>query len=206
MIKETTVTGKSVEEAVAAGAAELGYEVGNVEYEVLKEARKGILGIGSSDATVRVFHNETRGETAKTFIETMLSDMAIDATVGITEDDEGAKLEISGESLGLLIGKHGDVLDAVQALATIVANKDNDEFYRISVDVEGYREKRAEALRALARRMSERVLKTRRNYTLEPMNAYERRIIHSEVQNIAGVTTYSIGQDSNRKIVIAIER
>ncbi len=206
MIKETTVTAKSVDEAVAAGAAELGYEVGNVQYEVLREARKGILGIGSSDAEVRVYHEETRGEQALAFIKTMLSDMEIDAQTEISEDEEGAKIAISGESLGLLIGKHGDVLDAIQALATIVANKDNDDFYRVSVDVEGYREKRAESLRGLARRVSERVLKTRRNFTLEPMNAYERRIIHSEVQTIAGVTTYSIGQDSNRKIVIAIER
>ncbi len=206
MIKETTVTAKSVEEAVAAGAAELGYSVGSVEYEVLKEARKGILGIGSSDAEVRVYHEVSRGEQALEFIKTMLADMEIDAESVITEDEEGAKIAISGDNLGLLIGKHGDVLDAIQALATIVANKDNDDFYRISVDVEGYREKRAEALRGLARRVADRVLKTRRNFTLEPMNAYERRIIHSEVQTISGVTTYSIGQDSNRKIVIAIEK
>ncbi len=207
MIKETTVTGKTVEEAVAAGAAELGYDVGNVEYEVLKEARKGILGIGSSDATVRVYHSETKAEQAKAFIETMLADMGVDASVVLSsEDGEGAKIDVTGEGLGLLIGKHGDVLDAIQSLATIVANKGNDEFYRISVDVEGYREKRAEALRALARRVADRVLRTRRSFTLEPMNAYERRIIHSEVQTIEGVTTYSIGQDAARKIVIAIDR
>ncbi len=206
MIKETTVAGKTVEEAVATGAAELGYGTDNVKYEVLKEARKGILGIGSSDASVRVYHEVTRGEMAKEFIETMLADMAVEADISLSEDEDGAKIQITGENLGLLIGKHGDVLDAIQSLATIVANKDNDDFYRISVDVEGYREKRAESLRALARRVSERVLKTRRSFTLEPMNAYERRIIHSEVQNIEGVTTYSIGQDAARKIVIAIDR
>ena len=209
MIKETTVSAKTVELAVEKGAAELGYTVEKVQYEVIEQARKGILGIGSSDAVVKVFHEETPAEIANSFITTLLDNMGISADIDLNkEDEEGASIEITGEDLGLLIGKHGDVLDAVQYLATLAANKDRDkdDFYRISVDVEGYREKRAEALRALARRMADKVLRSRRNYTLEPMNAYERRIIHSEVQNIEGVTTYSVGQDADRKIVISLEK
>lgn len=209
MIKETTVSAKTVELAVEKGAAELGYTVEKVQYEVIEQARKGILGIGSSDAVVKVFHEETPAEIANSFITTLLDNMGISADIDLNkEDEEGASIEITGEDLGLLIGKHGDVLDAVQYLATLAANKDRDkdDFYRISVDVEGYREKRAEALRALARRMADKVLRSRRNYTLEPMNAYERRIIHSEVQNIDGVTTYSVGQDADRKIVISLEK
>ncbi len=209
MIKETTVSAKTVELAVEKGAEELGYSVEKVNYEVLEEAKKGILGIGSSNAKVRVYHEDTPAEIANDFIVTLLGNMGVDANVAITdENEEGVMIEITGENLGLLIGKHGDMLDAVQYLATLAANKDRDkdDFYRISVDVEGYREKRAEALRALARRMADKVLRSRRNYTLEPMNAYERRIIHSEVQLIEGVTTYSVGQDADRKIVISLEK
>ncbi len=207
MIKETTVSAKTVELAVEEGAAKLGYGVDKVAYEVIEEGRKGILGIGSSNAVVRVYHEETPAEKAFDFVKTMLDNMGISADISLTEETEdSALISINGDDLGILIGKHGDVLDAVQYLATLAANKDLKDFYRIAVDVEGYREKRAETLRSLARRMAERVLKTRRNYTLEPMNAYERRIIHSEIQQIDGVTTYSVGQDSDRKIVISLEK
>lgn len=209
MIKETTVSAKTVDLAVQMGAEELGYGVEKVKYEVIEEGKKGILGIGSSNAVVRVYHEDTPTEIAMNFIGTLLENMGVNASVAVkAEDDEGVQIEITGENLGLLIGKHGDMLDSVQYLATLAANKDRDkdDFFRISVDVEGYREKRAEALRALARRMADRVLRSRRNYTLEPMNAYERRIIHSEIQLIEGVTTYSIGQDVDRKIVISLEK
>jgi len=209
MIKETTVSAKTVDLAVQMGAKELGYGVEKVKYEVIEEGKKGILGIGSSNAVVRVYHEDTPTEIALNFIGTLLENMGVNASVAVkAEDDEGVQIEITGENLGLLIGKHGDMLDSVQYLATLAANKDRDkdDFFRISVDVEGYREKRAEALRALARRMADRVLRSRRNYTLEPMNAYERRIIHSEIQLIEGVTTYSIGQDVDRKIVISLEK
>lgn len=209
MIKETTVSAKTVDLAVQMGAEELGYGVEKVKYEVIEEGKKGILGIGSSNAVVRVYHEDTPTEIALDFIGTLLENMGVNASVAVkAEDDEGVQIEITGENLGLLIGKHGDMLDSVQYLATLAANKDRDkdDFFRISVDVEGYREKRAEALRALARRMADRVLRSRRNYTLEPMNAYERRIIHSEIQLIEGVTTYSIGQDVDRKIVISLEK
>ncbi len=207
MTKETTVSAKTIEQAVAEGAAELGYSVDKVGYEVLEEPRKGILGIGGSNAKVRVYHEETPAEKAYAFLKTLLQNMEIDATVELGEEtEEAALINITGEDLGLLIGKHGDVLDAIQYLATLAANVDKGDFYRITVDIEGYRERRAEALKALARRMAERVLKTRRSVTLEPMNAYERRIIHSEVQLIEGVTTYSVGQDADRKIVVCIKK
>ncbi len=209
MIKETTVSAKTVELALEKGAEELGYPVEKVQYEILEEAKKGILGIGSTNAKLRVYHEDTPAEIAHGFIVTLLGNMGVEANVAVSEEnEEGVLLDISGENLGLLIGKHGDMLDAVQYLATLAANKDRDkdDFYRVSVDVEGYREKRAEALRSLARRMADKVLRSRRNYSLEPMNAYERRIIHSEVQNIEGVTTYSVGQDAERKIVISLDK
>ncbi|MBR6593857.1 MAG: protein jag [Clostridia bacterium] len=209
MIKETIVSAKSTELAVEKGAEELGYSVEKVQFEVLEEAKKGILGIGSSNAKVRVWHEDSPAEIAYGFVDTLLDNMGISANINMgDETEDGAAISITGDDLGILIGKHGDVLDAVQYLATLAANKDRDkdDFYRITVDVEGYREKRAESLRALARRIAEKVLRTRRNFTLEPMNPYERRIIHSEIQNIEGVTTYSVGQDAERKIVISLEK
>ena len=206
MTKEIVATGKTVDDAVLAGAAALGKPVDKVKFEVLEEGRKGILGIGACDAKVRVYIENTPANIAVDFLETLLKNMDIQAQVNIeSEDEEGALISVNGENLGLLIGRHGDVLDAVQYLATLAANKDRENFYRITIDIENYREKRAETLRALARRMSEKVLKYKRSFALEPMNAYERRIIHTECQNIAGVTTYSIGDGADRKIVIAPE-
>lgn len=206
MTKEIVATGKTVDDAVLSGAAALGKPVDKVKFEVLEEARKGILGIGACDAKVRVYIDNTPAVIAVDFIETLLKNMNIDAEVKIeSEDEEGALISVNGENLGLLIGRHGDVLDAIQYLATLAANKDKEDFYRITIDIENYREKRAETLRTLARRMSEKVLKYKKSFALEPMNAYERRIIHTECQNIAGVTTYSIGDGADRKIVIAPE-
>lgn len=206
MTKEIVATGKTVDDAVLAGAAALGKPVDKVKFEVIEEGRKGILGIGACDAKVRVYIENTPANIAVDFLETMLKNMNINAQVNIeNEDEEGALISVNGENLGLLIGRHGDVLDAVQYLATLAANKDRENFYRITIDIENYREKRAETLRALARRMSEKVLKYKRSFALEPMNAYERRIIHTECQNIEGVTTYSIGDGADRKIVIAPE-
>jgi spoIIIJ-associated protein len=205
MTKEIVATGKTVDDAVLSGAAALGKTVDKVKYEVLEEARKGILGIGASDAKVRVYI-DTPAVIAVDFIETLLKNMSIDAEVAVeSEDEEGALISVNGENLGLLIGRHGDVLDAIQYLATLAANKDKEDFYRITIDIENYREKRADTLKTLARRMSEKVLKYKKSFALEPMNAYERRIIHTECQNIAGVTTYSIGDGADRKIVIAPE-
>lgn len=207
MTKEVIATGKTVDIALEKGASELGFSAGEVKYEILEEPKKGILGIGSCDAKLRVYFEETPCYRAKEFLEKLIENMALDATVLLnSENEEGAAFEIKGEGLGILIGKHGDVLDSIQYLATLAANKDIDEFYRISVDIENYREKRAEALRVLARRMADKVQRYRRNFTLEPMNPYERRIIHSEIQKISGVMTYSVGQDNERKIVIALER
>lgn len=206
MTKEIITTGKTVDEAVAAGAAQLGKTVDSVKHEILEEPRKGILGIGASAAKVKVYFEETPAIIAVDFIETMLKNMKIDATVSLdNEDSEGALISVGGDNLGILIGRHGDVLDSIQYLTTLAANKGKDDFYRITVDIENYREKRAQTLQSLARRMSDKVLKYRKSFALEPMNAYERRIIHSECQNIAGITTYSIGDGAERKIVIAPE-
>ncbi len=206
MIKEVIATGKTVAAATEAGAAQLGKSVNEVDFVVIEEPKSGFLGLGASDAKVKVVIKETPALKALDFIETLLANMGITAEVVIkSEDDEGAELDVVGADLGVLIGRHGDVLDSLQYLATLVANKDLDDFYRITVDVEGYRAKREDTLRSLARRMAAKVLKYKKGFALEPMNAYERHIIHSEVQNIEGVGTYSIGEGADRKIIITLE-
>lgn len=206
-MKETIVYGKTVALALKRGAEELDIDEAKAEYEVLEEPKKGFFGVGASDAKLRVFYQPSPAEIAADFVRDLLMNMQFEANVSIeSADEEGAAIAVSGEGLGLLIGRHGDVLDAVQHLAGLAANHGRSGYYRITVDIENYRAKRAETLRQLARRMAEKTLKYRRNNTLEPMNAYERRIIHTEVQGIEGVTTYSIGSDADRRIVIALDK
>ena len=206
-MKETIVYGKTVALALKRGAEELGVDESKAEYEVLEEPKKGFFGVGVSDAKLRVYYQPSPAEIAADFVKNLLMNMQVEADVSIEhEDAEGASIAVNGEGLGLLIGRHGDVLDAVQHLAGLAANHGRSGYYRITVDIENYRAKRAETLRQLARRMAEKTLRYRRSNTLEPMNAYERRIIHTEVQGIEGVTTYSIGSDADRRIVIALEK
>ena len=206
-MKETIVYGKTVALALKRGAEELGVDESKAEYEVLEEPKKGFFGVGASDAKLRVYYQPSPAEIAADFVKNLLMNMQVEADVSIEhEDAEGASIAVNGEGLGLLIGRHGDVLDEVQHLAGLAANHGRSGYYRITVDIENYRAKRAETLRQLARRMAEKTLRYRRSNTLEPMNAYERRIIHTEVQGIEGVTTYSIGSDADRRIVIALEK
>ena len=135
-------------------------------------------------------------------------DMELEGEVTSTVNKDGETLiDITGPNAGVLIGHHGDTLDALQYLCNLAANRKDEDgraFTKVTVDVEGYRERRAEALRSLARRTAAKVRKYHRNMTLEPMNPYERRIIHAEIQGVEGVTTFSIGQDSSRRVVIAL--
>lgn len=207
MIKNTVASAKTVDLAVEAACAELGVTREEVEIEVLDEGKKGILGIGAVDAKVSVTVKSTPALRAVEFIENIVNNMGLNASVEITsQDEEGVNIAINGDKLGILIGRRGDVLDSLQYLATLAANMQKSGFYRVTVDVQGYREKRAETLRGVAKRMSEKVLKYKRSFALEPMNAYERRIIHSACQNIDGVTTRSIGEGADRKIVISPEK
>ena len=211
MKKEIIVSAKSVEEAVAKAVLELGApSEDKIEYTVLEDAKKGFLGIGASDAKISATYTVGGEENAFEFVKTLLENMSIDAEVTMTDGEAGEKrITVSGESAAILIGHHGETLDSLQYLASLAANKKVDgkkeDYVRITVDVEGYRAKREETLRALARRMAAKVQKYKKSVMLEPMNPYERRIIHSEIQNIAGVSTNSIGSENNRKIVIFLD-
>ena len=210
MKKELTLTAKSTEQALADAAAQLGVAVEALTYEVIEKEKKGFLGLGSTPATIRVTYTQNGIEIAREFVERLLADMKIEAKVTLVDVDNADKqINIEGENVGSLIGHHGETMDSLQYLVNLAANQKTEgekrEFVKITIDIEGYRAKREEALRALARRMADRVIKHKKSVVLEPMNPYERRIIHSEVQNIKGVSTNSIGSENNRKVVIYLE-
>ncbi len=231
---EITVSAKTVEEAVALGASKLGKTPDTVTYEIIEEGKKGILGLGSREATVKVSFEEAKVEAVKeepkpavsgsveekvlNYINTIISGMGAQAEARIARVEENLSengtvekdicINIEGKGLGMLIGRHGDVLDSLQYLCNIVVgrfpkNPDKHEYIRVVLDIENYRVKRADTLKALARKMADRVYNSGRNFTLEPMSSYERRIIHSELQNYKGVHTYSVGSENDRRVVIA---
>ena len=211
MKKELIISAKSIEEALEKAVAELGApSVDKIEYEIIEEAKKGFLGIGAAEAKIKAVYSVGREIEALEFINKLVADMNLDATVEMTDGENGEhRISINGESAAILIGHHGETLDSLQYLANLAANKriggKKDEYVKITVDVEGYRAKREETLRALARKMAAKVLKYKKSVMLEPMNPYERRIIHSEIQEIAGVSTNSIGSENNRKIVVFLD-
>ncbi len=211
MKKEIITTGKTVEEALNAAVSELGApNVESLEYTVLEEPKKGIFGLGASPAKLSVSYTMKGADIALEFIKNVISDMGLEASAIMSDGDNDDKLiSIDGSGSGILIGHHGETLDSLQYLANLAANKkvagEKREYVRITLDAEGYRAKREEALRALARRMADKVLKYKKSVMLEPMNPYERRIIHSEVQKIEGVSTNSIGSENNRKVVMYLD-
>ena len=210
MKKEVVVSAKTVDEALSLAAEELGVSVDAIEYTVLEEPKKGLFGIGAAPAKLSA---KIKGgeHDALAFIEKLMSDMLIEAKVEMKDgdSDDNKIISVEGEGAAVLIGHHGETLDSLQYLANLAANKRVNgvkrEFVKITVDVEGYRAKREETLRALARRMAHKVVKYKRSVMLEPMNPYERRIIHAELQSFAGVNTNSIGSESNRKVVIYLD-
>ncbi|MCI8589111.1 MAG: protein jag [Clostridiales bacterium] len=212
MENELISTGKTVEAALKSAAGQLGIEVDQLKYEVIAEAKKGFLGIGEVPAKVRILVPNHKNDAGEQFIETLLKNMDIHADVQVDEAEDGSKeIRIYGEEASVLIGHHGDTLEALQYLVNLAANKkakqdESKEYTRIHVDIEDYRTRRADTLRALARRMADKVQRYGRSMALEPMPAYERRIIHAEIQQIEGVTTHSIGNENNRRVVVSKQK
>ena len=142
-------------------------------------------------------------ENAKNFITDVLKAMGLEVSVSADMEDDVIKINLEGDNMGIVIGKRGDTLDSLQYLTSLVVNKHSEDYIKVSIDTENYREKRTDALLALSKRLSEKVARTGKKFTLEPMNPYERRIIHSSLQDNEDVTTYSIGSEPYRKVVIA---
>ena len=211
MRKQVKITAKSIEEAIEKAVAELGApDASDIEYTVIEEPKKGLFGIGSTPAVIEATYQKNGVALALEFLTRLTKDMGMDVTMSVHDGTNGDKvIAIDGDHAGVLIGHHGDTLDALQYLSNLAANKKTEgekrEYVKITIDVENYRAKREETLRGLARRKASQVLRYKKSVMLEPMNPYERRIIHSEVQNIAGVATNSIGSENNRRVVIYLD-
>lgn len=207
MVKEAIATGTTVEEAYAAACAQLGVETTDAEFEILEMPEKKKFGLfGGSPAKVRAFLKQTPADAAANYLRTVLAAMGVtDLHIEIREEDAGAELVLTGEDIGFIIGHRGETLDAMQYLASLVANHVGESYCRISLDVGNYREKRKETLENLGRKMAARAVKTGRNSALEPMNPYERRIIHTAVQAVEGAKSWSEGEDLARHVVVGPE-
>jgi len=201
-------TGKTVEEAITAGVLELGVDRAHVKVEVLEEpAKKGFFGLfGKSLARVRVSYENDPGVLATEFIYKICQAMGVNADTKMSKDGENWHVDINGPELGILIGRRGDTLDALQYLTNLAVSKILSERVRVIVDVEGYRQRREETLVRLAKRLSEKVKRTGTRVVLEPMNPHERRIIHTSLQDETRISTFSEGEGPNRRVVISLKR
>ena len=200
-------TGKTVEDAVMEAAIKLETTSDRMEYEVLEKGSNGFLGIGSKSARIRARKVLETAERAEKFLMDVLEAMDLKATVSLEENKEERTLDIdlAGDDMGVLIGKRGQTLDSLQYLVSLVVNKGEDDYIRVKVDTENYRQRRKDTLENLAKNIASKVRRTGKAVTLEPMNPYERRVIHSALQNDRYVETHSEGEEPFRKVVVALK-
>ena len=199
-------TGKTYEEALVAGLAQMGLPSDKVDVEVLEEGTKGFLGIGAKPYRLRLTKKDTPAIRAEEFLKNVTSLMGLEVSFDITENEDAMLINMQGDNQGILIGHRGETLDALQYLTSLQVNKGGKEYRRVTLDTEGYRAKREQTLIALAGRMANKVHKSGRRMMLEPMNPYERRILHATLQDNPYVTTHSEGEEPNRRVVITPKR
>ena len=201
-------TAKTVDEALTDALIKLETTSDNVEYEVIEKESNGILGLFSKPAKIRVRVKYSVQNVAKSFLERILHAMNIQAKIEIEYDEADGVMEIdlSGDDMGVLIGKRGQTLDSLQYLTSLVINKKSDSYLKVKLDTENYRERRRETLENLAKNLAYKVKRTKKQVVLEPMNPYERRIIHSALQYDKFVETHSEGEEPYRKVVITLKK
>ena len=199
---------KSVADAITMACMELQITSDKLAYEVVEEGSSGFLGIGSKNAVIKAAVKDSLEDKVKDFLKDVLNAMSLQAEVEIKYDEAEKKMdiEIKGDDMGVLIGKRGQTLDSLQYLASLVCNKESEDYIRVKVDTENYRERRKETLENLAKNMAFKVKRTKRPVSLEPMNPYERRIIHSALQDDRYVTTQSEGDEPFRHVVITLKK
>ena len=207
MLREAIATGDTIEQAKEAACRELGVESYEAEFEVLQLPVKKTFGLfGGSPAKVRAFIQTSPADAAVDYLKTILAYMGVSqAEFGVQEEEGGALISISGPDVGFIIGHRGETLDALQYLAGLVSNHVVDSYYRITLDIGNYRQKRKETLEQLGKKIAAKAVRTGRNCSLEPMNPYERRIIHTAVQTVPGAKSWSEGVDQGRHVVIGPE-
>lgn len=220
MIKEIIATGRTVDAAIDAGCEQLGLGRDEIDFEIIDMPHKGFLGFSQTPAKVRVFKEEPDVETPEIVLETpnldgkievaqqyvldIVKAMGLDQiTVTTSQEENNVTLKINGDVSGVAIGRRGETLDAIQYLTGLAANRVEGDYLRVVIDSGNYRERRRNTLEQLAKKLAAAVIKTGRNTTLEPMNPYERRIIHATISEIEGVTSSSIGEEPNRCVIIS---
>ncbi|MBE5932117.1 MAG: protein jag [Lachnospiraceae bacterium] len=199
---------KTVEEALTNASMELGVTSAELDYEVIEKGTSGFLGIGAKPAVIKAKKKDSFLDEIQTYLDNLFKAMEVESTVTIDYDkDEGVmNIDVAGPDMGILIGKRGQTLDALQYLISLFVNKKSESYIRVKLDTENYRQRRKDTLENLARNIAFKVKRTRRSFTLEPMNPYERRIIHSSLQNDKYVATRSEGEEPYRKVVVYLKK
>lgn len=208
-MEKVEVTGKTVEDAITNALLKLETTSDKIEYEVVEKGSSGILGIfNSKPAKILVWKKATMESNIRDFLDDVFKAMELKVVINmeINDDEDLININLEGDNMGVLIGKRGQTLDSLQYLISLVANKESEKYYRVKLDTENYRDRRKATLESLAKNIAYKVKRTRKAVSLEPMNPYERRIIHSALQNDKYVTTKSDGEDPFRHVVVILKK
>ena len=199
---------KTVSDAITEACKVLGVTSDKLDYVVKEEGSTGFLGIGAKEAVIEAKVKSSITDKAKIFLNDVFSAMKMTVVINAEykEDERELTIDLSGDDMGVLIGKRGQTLDSLQYLVSLIVNKDSTEYIRVKVDTENYRKRRQDTLENLAKNIAFKVKRTKRTVSLEPMNPYERRIIHSALQNDKFVTTHSEGEEPFRHVVVTMKR
>lgn len=205
------VSAKTIDDAITEACQKLGVTSDRLDYQVIEEGSSGFLGIGSKPAVIKAAVKEEElsvSDAAKNFLRDVFAAMKMSVVVSVeyNEEEKTMDVDLSGDDMGILIGKRGQTLDSLQYLVSLVVNKESEDYIRVKVDTENYRERRKETLENLAKNIAYKVKRTKRPVSLEPMNPYERRIIHSALQGDKYVSTHSEGEEPFRRVVVTLKR
>jgi spoIIIJ-associated protein len=202
------VTGKTVDDALTEGLVKLGTTSDKVEYEVVEKGSAGFLGIGSKPAVIKIRKKSTLEDVIRGFLSDVFAAMNMEVEILIhqEEDSQVVDVELKGDDMGVLIGKRGQTLDSLQYLTNLAVNRQSEEYVKIKLDTEDYRRRREETLVNLAKNIAYKVKRTKHPVSLEPMNPFERRVIHSALQNDKYVSTHSEGDEPYRHVVVTLKR
>ena len=204
------VSAKTVDDAITEALVKLGVTSDQLEYEVIEKGSTGFLGIGSKNAVIkaRAIVEVSVEDSVKSFLNDVFKamDMEVEIITKIDEADKLIDVELKGDDMGVLIGKRGQTLDSLQYLTNLAINKNSDNYYKVKIDTEDYRKRRKDTLENLAKNIAYKVKRTKRPVALEPMNPFERRVIHSALQNDKYVTTHSEGEEPYRHVIVTLKK
>ena len=200
------VSAKTVDDAVTEALIKLGATSDQIEYEVVEKGSTGFLGIGSKAAVIKVRKKCSTEDVIREFLGKVFDAMELEVEIQITNSENNYSIELKGDEMGVLIGKRGQTLDSLQYLTNLAVNKNSDEYVKVKIDTEDYRKRRKETLENLAKNIAYKVKRTKRPVSLEPMNPFERRVIHSALQNDKFVTTHSEGEAPYRHVVVTLKK